>query len=103
MLSHFPTRLGVLLQVGFLVVVVGVVVGAPQKGSSAPEVTITRSEFEDKGDGTFSWASELSDGSKQEQSGFLKQIGEEQGISISGSYSYTSPEGEVSTHQPTNQ
>jgi len=57
------------------------------------EVTITRSEFEDQGDGTFNWVSELSDGSKQEQSGKLKQIGDEQGIVLTGSYSYTSPEG----------
>ncbi|OXA50621.1 larval cuticle protein 65Ag1 [Folsomia candida] len=72
-----------------LVAIVGVAVARPQQ-----EVTVTRSEFENDGE-KFSWVSELSDGQKQEQSGFLKQIGEEKGISISGSYSYTSPEGEL--------
>jgi hypothetical protein len=77
------------LSVSVVLVLVGVVAGRPQD----PEVTITRSEFENKEDGSFSWASELSDGSKQEQSGQLKQIGEEQGIVIQGSYSYISPDG----------
>jgi hypothetical protein len=81
------------------VVVVLLVVGslalAQGQQKKSDEVTITRSEFDDQGDGTFSWVSELSDGSKQEQSGKLKQIGEEQGIALTGSYSYYSPEGET--------
>jgi len=60
------------------------------------DITITRSEFENLGE-SFNWASELSDGNKHEQSGQLKQIGEEKGISITGSYSYTSPEGQLIT------
>jgi hypothetical protein len=72
-----------------LLAIVGFSAARPQK-----DVEITRSEFDDQGDGTFSWLSELSDGSKKQQSGKLKQIGTEQGIELTGSYSYTSPEGE---------
>lgn len=36
------------------------------------EITIIKSENENNGDGTFRWATELSDGTKQEQSGYIK-------------------------------
>ncbi|ODN00243.1 Endocuticle structural glycoprotein ABD-4 [Orchesella cincta] len=36
------------------------------------EVTIIKSENENNGDGTFRWVSELSDGTKSEQSGYIK-------------------------------
>jgi len=74
-----------------------VAVSARPQGNQKPEdVVIVRSEFDDKGDGTFSWASETSDGTKIEQSGFLKNPGtEDEGISISGSYQYYAPEGEL--------
>ncbi|OXA59499.1 larval cuticle protein 65Ag1 isoform X2 [Folsomia candida] len=71
-----------------LALLVGAVLAYPQK-----EVTVTRSEFENNGD-NFNWVSELSDGNTHSQQGTLKQIGTEQGISLTGSYSYTSPEGQ---------
>lgn len=91
----------------FQVIVLSVVIGLalsrpqaqeqqePEKKAEAEEVTILRSENENNGDGTFRWLSELSDGTKMEQSGYLKP-GEdpENGIQvIQGSYSYYSPEG----------
>jgi len=78
-----------------LVIFFGVAAARPQAQKNE-DVVILRSEFEDKGDGTFSWASETSDGTKHEQSGYLKNVGtEDEGISISGSYSYYAPEGEL--------
>ncbi len=76
----------VVLQVIVLALFVVAVSARPQANQQKPEeVVIVRSEFDDKGDGTFSWASETSDGTKMEQSGFLKNPGtEDEGISISG-------------------
>lgn len=48
----------------------GLAAARPQKAED--EVTIIKSENENSGDGTFNWAYELSDGSKQEQSGYIK-------------------------------
>jgi len=63
---------------------------------SANEIVITRSESENNGDGTFRWVSELSDGTKLQQSGYVKDGPDpENPIQvIEGAYSYTSPEGE---------
>ncbi|CAL8102792.1 unnamed protein product [Orchesella dallaii] len=78
-----------------LAIFLGVAAARPQQAKN-DEVVIVRSEFEDKGDGTFNWASETSDGTKIEQQGFLKNPGtEDEGISISGSYQYYAPEGEL--------
>jgi loricrin len=66
----------------------------PQQKDS--DVTITRSENENNGDGTFRWLSELSDGQKIEQSGYTKPSGDPENPIIQviqGSFSYTSPEG----------
>ncbi|OXA58593.1 endocuticle structural glycoprotein SgAbd-3 [Folsomia candida] len=74
----------------------GLALARPQQKNE--EVTILKSEHENLGDGTFKWLSELSDGSKQEQSGYLKPADAEnpEGIQvIQGSYSYYSPEGEL--------
>lgn len=70
-----------------------IAVSARPQGNQKPEdVVIVRSEFDDKGDGTFSWASETSDGTKIEQSGFLKNPGtEDEGISISGYAHHINP------------
>jgi len=64
--------------------------------SAQEDVTIVRSENENKGDGTFSWLSELSDGTKLEQSGYIKDGPDPDAPIqvIQGSYSYISPEGE---------
>jgi len=79
-----------------LAIFLGVAAARPQGNQKNEDVVILRSEFEDKGDGTFSWASETSDGTKHEQSGYLKNVGtENEGISISGSYQYYSPEGDL--------
>lgn len=75
-----------------ILALVGVAAAFPQR--SEPEVTVVRSEFENTGE-AFNWVSELSDGNKHEQSGQLKTIGDAQGIAITGSYSYTSPEGQL--------
>ncbi|CAL8102795.1 unnamed protein product [Orchesella dallaii] len=63
---------------------------------NANEIVITRSENENNGDGTFRWVSELSDGTKLEQSGYVKDGPDpENPIQvIQGSFSYISPEGE---------
>ncbi|ODM98267.1 Larval cuticle protein LCP-17 [Orchesella cincta] len=63
---------------------------------TADEIVITRSENENNGDGTFRWVSELSDGTKLEQSGYVKDGPDpENPIQvIQGSYSYVSPDGE---------
>jgi len=80
----------------YLVIAIFLGVAAARPQQKPEEVVILRSEFEDKGDGTFNWASETSDGTKMEQSGFLKNPGtDEEGISISGSYQYYAPEGEL--------
>ncbi|XP_076256905.1 endocuticle structural glycoprotein SgAbd-1-like [Rhynchophorus ferrugineus] len=48
-------------------------------------------------DGSFQWNYESADGTAQQQSGQLKQVGEEAGEAVSGSASYTDPEG--NSHQ----
>ncbi|ODM90379.1 Larval cuticle protein LCP-17 [Orchesella cincta] len=83
-----------------VVITVLVGVAAAQKFSatrSGNEIVITRSESENNGDGTFKWASELSDGTKLEQSGYVKAGPDpEKPIQvIEGSYSYITPEGET--------
>lgn len=64
---------------------------------NANEIVITRSENENNGDGTFRWVSETSDGSKHEQSGYLKDGPDPQAPIqvIQGAYSYYSPEGQL--------
>jgi len=56
-----------------------------------------KSENENSGDGTFRWATELSDGTKMDQSGYIKPSDDpEMPIQVmQGSYSYYSPEGEL--------
>ncbi|CAL8102798.1 unnamed protein product [Orchesella dallaii] len=83
----------------FAVFVVLFGVAAAQKfraTQNANEIVITRSESENNGDGTFKWASETSDGTKLQQSGYIKPGPDpESPIQvIEGSYSYISPEGE---------
>lgn len=61
------------------------------------DIVIVRSENEvHGGDGTFRWASELSDGNKHEQSGYIKAGPDpENPIQvIQGSFSYFSPDGQ---------
>jgi len=77
-----------------IVAFLGAALARPQNPKDA-ETTILKSEHENNGDGTFRWVSELSDGQKQEQSGYLKPGGEEGIQVIQGSYSYYSPEGEL--------
>ncbi len=81
------------VQAIIVVALVGAVVAAPQRGGDQ-DTTVTRSEFENNFD-NFKWVSELSDGFVHSQSGQLKTIGKEQGIEITGSYQYTSPEGQL--------
>ncbi|CAG7729691.1 unnamed protein product [Allacma fusca] len=62
---------------------------------SAGAVTLHKSS-ENLGDGNFRWEFETSDGTRAEQTGFLKNpdpINEEGTQVITGSYSYISPEG----------
>ncbi|CAG7825455.1 unnamed protein product, partial [Allacma fusca] len=69
---------------------------APQN----PDVTVLSDTRENNGDGTFRWAYETSDGTRAEQSGYIKNPGapEDETIqSISGSYSHYSPEGQYLT------
>lgn len=88
------------MQVAVLVAIFGVV-AAQQRFTSTQagnEIVITRSENENNGDGTFRWVSELSDGTKLEQSGYTKASGDPENPVlqvIQGGYSYYSPEGEL--------
>jgi hypothetical protein len=70
-----------------LIVLLALAVSAQRAPQQGQDVTVTRAEFENLGE-SFSWASALSDGSSHQQSGQLKQIGAEQGIAITGSYSW---------------
>jgi len=75
---------------------VGLAFARPQ-AAKEDEVTIIKSENENSGDGTFKWAYEQSDGTKAEQSGYIKPSDDpEMPIQVmQGSYSYYSPEGEL--------
>ncbi|OXA49959.1 endocuticle structural glycoprotein ABD-4 [Folsomia candida] len=67
------------------------------RGSQKPEdVTIVRQENENNGDGTYRYVWETSDGTKHEESGYLKPNGNEDPIQVAqGNYQYYSPEGEL--------
>jgi len=69
---------------------------AMARPQNADDITIVRSENENAGDGTFSWVSELSDGTTHQQNGYIKQGDDpENPIQvIEGSYAYYAPEGE---------
>jgi len=75
----------------------GVAVAFPQQQPQQPEVTVLRSESDNKEDGTFNYAFELSDGTVVEQNGYIKnpnEPNEDERIQvIQGSYRYNSPEG----------
>jgi len=76
---------------------IGLAAARPQEAAK-DEVIILKSEHEThNGDGTFRWATELSDGTKAEQSGYVKPSDDpENPIQVmQGSYSYFSPEGEL--------
>lgn len=62
----------------------------------ANEVIITHTENDNSGDGTFRWLSELSDGTRHEQSGYIRAGPDpEHPIQvIQGVISYISPEGQ---------
>jgi len=79
-----------------IVALFGAAIARPQD-KAQDEVTIIKSENENNGDGTFRWVSELSDGTKSEQSGYIKPGDDpENAIQVmQGSYSYYSPEGEL--------
>ena len=62
------------------------------------EVRIVNSENENDGAGNFKWLSETSDGTRIEQSGYIKNPGAPQDETIQviqGAYSHYSPEGEL--------
>ncbi|OXA56361.1 larval cuticle protein 65Ag1 [Folsomia candida] len=89
----------------FLVFLAIVAVAVAQRGrapaAQKPEdVTIVRSESENNGDGTYKFLWETSDGSKHEESGYLKPNPDSQAeykdIQVSqGSYQYYAPEGDL--------
>ncbi|XP_034106893.1 larval cuticle protein 65Ag1-like [Drosophila albomicans] len=58
------------------------------------DTQIVRSES-DVGPESFNFALETSDGTKTEAAGQLKQVGEEAGISVKGSFSYVDPDGQT--------
>jgi loricrin len=66
----------------------------PAGKQNPEEITIVRSENENQGDGTYRYLYETSDGTKAEESGYLKPNGNEDPIQVAqGSYQYYSPEG----------
>lgn len=61
-----------------------------------PNVAILNQQSDFELDGTYNFNFESEDGVKREQEGKLKQITEEAaGAAVSGSYSYTDPEGNL--------
>ena len=64
---------------------------APQEA----QVKIVKDERSMMGDGTFSYAWESEDGTAADAMGENKAIGEEFGVSMSGSYSFVAPDGKT--------
>ncbi|XP_023954104.2 endocuticle structural glycoprotein ABD-5-like [Bicyclus anynana] len=67
---------------------------APPSGSNPQDVQILRYETDNDGLGSYKYAFELSDGTKKEEQGELKNVGtENEAMSVKGSYSWTAPDG----------
>ncbi|XP_037082645.1 larval cuticle protein 65Ag1-like [Pollicipes pollicipes] len=73
-----------------LAAVLAVVAARPQ---DAPEVAIVRMDSTQGEDGSFQYAYETSDGTNAEVTGESKQIGEEVGTVMRGSYSFVGDDG----------
>jgi hypothetical protein len=62
------------------------------------EIRIVKNYNEDNGNGSYKWGYETSDGSKQEQSSYLKNAGTDKEIRVvKGSYSHILEDGRVMT------
>ena len=61
------------------------------------EAGILRMEMNQNEDGSFQYGFETTDPIQQDVAGQIKQIGEEFGVVMQGSYSYQSPEGQTIT------
>ena len=74
-------------------VLLGVAIAAPLVPQTR-KATLLRSNQEHNDDGSFNWGYELDDGTKVEQTGYLKNPGtKEEGLFVQGSYSYAEPQG----------
>ncbi|KAF7286184.1 hypothetical protein GWI33_007144 [Rhynchophorus ferrugineus] len=62
-------------------------------GAALQPVPIVSQTGDVRPDGSFEWSYQSGDGSAQQQSGQLKQIGKEAGEAVQGSASWTDPEG----------
>ncbi|XP_034824810.1 endocuticle structural glycoprotein ABD-5-like isoform X1 [Maniola hyperantus] len=80
-----------------ILVCVAVAAAAPQAQRSGPnpeDVQILEYDTDNDGLGTYKYAFELSDGTKKEEQGELKNAGTDNEImSVKGSYSWTAPDG----------
>jgi len=84
------------LATALLTTLVAVALSAPQQGA-APAIPIVKSAFDDKGDGSYSFSYESADGTKRDESGTQKKIGEDYGATKQGSVSWKTPDGKTVT------
>jgi len=69
---------------------------SPSSGSPGPTIEIISYENVNNGDGSYKWSYESANGIRAEETGDVKNKGSENAIqTVQGSYSYTSPEGQV--------
>lgn len=86
----------ILSQFQFLILAVaalGLAESAPAQGRNAVEVV--NSEFSTWPDGGYSYSYELSDGSYKDEYAYLKQVGDQSILVVSGSYGYTGDDGKI--------
>ncbi|CAG7835645.1 unnamed protein product [Allacma fusca] len=83
-----------------LVIIVSVIAAASAQLRTQPEVQVIQDVREINEDGSFRYISELSDGTRAESAGYIKNPNapeDERIQSVSGAYSHYSPEGEYLT------
>ncbi|CAD7086568.1 unnamed protein product [Hermetia illucens] len=73
-------------------VLIAIAASAPQ---DHPDVSVLRFNNENDGLGHYHFDYELSDGQKRDEAGELKDFGEEKAVVVTGSYSFTGPDGQT--------
>ncbi|XP_037083108.1 cuticle protein CP14.6-like [Pollicipes pollicipes] len=91
-LSTSPNGTTRIMKLLLLCLCVAVAVAAPQNTAELLRMDSTQNE-----DGSFQYAFETTDPISVETSGAPKNIGEEVGIAMQGSYSFETPEGQTIT------
>lgn len=75
------------------VIAIAAVAAAPPKAD--PNNVQVLKEYNDISAGSYKFGFEQSDGTKRDEAGEVKQIGEHEGIVMRGSYEYLGPDGNV--------